>query len=238
MNKARKLLLLVLSTLTLVFSAIGLTSCQILLGMGLGAGLGEMLECKHEYITETIAPKCGELGYDLNTCKTCGRTEKVNYTAALEHSYTTKTVAPTCTAEGYDEKTCSRCGDTEKVNYQPVADHAWETAYAYDNSFHWIGCKNCDTKKSSAEHSHDSEGGCTICDVPILPSEGVVYDLSADKTYYEVIGYEGTATKIRIADTYNNLPVKAIYEKAFYNNDTIKSVVIGNNVIVFAYINL
>ena len=58
----------------------------------------------------------------------------------------------------------------------------------------------------------------------------MVYDVSADGTYVDVIGYEGTATRVRIADTYNDLPVKTIYEKAFYDNDKITSVIIPDSV--------
>lgn len=59
--------------------------------------------------------------------------------------------------------------------------------------------------------------------------EGVLYDVSSDGTYAEVIGYEGTVKNVIIADTYNNLPVKNIYAEAFKNKN-IKSIVIGNNV--------
>ena len=59
----------------------------------------------------------------------------------------------------------------------------------------------------------------------------IIYDISADGTYAEVVGYDGTATTIYIADEYNGLPVKNIYKAAFINNRTIVAVVIPNSII-------
>jgi hypothetical protein len=58
---------------------------------------------------------------------------------------------------------------------------------------------------------------------------GILYDLSYDKTYAEVIGYSGTATKVRIADTYQGVPVKSIYQSAFQDTK-ITSVLIPDSV--------
>lgn len=44
-----------------------------------------------------------------------------------------------------------------------------------------------------------------------MPTDGVYYDVSSDGTYAEVIDYVGTATKVKIADTYEGLPVTSIY---------------------------
>jgi len=147
-----------------------------------------------------------------------------------EHSWSIVTTNPTCKEEGYDTKTCNVCGKVEMENYTPVSDHHWEEEYAYDKSFHWIDCKDCDATKDSGEHTADDSGYCTVCDAPVVDTEGLLYDISADGTYAEVIGYEGTATKVIIADTYGDLPVKNIYEEAFYGNDNITSVVIPDGV--------
>ena len=70
----------------------------------------------------------------------------------------------------------------------------------------------------------------TLALVSCGDTEGIVYDISADGTYAEVIGYSGTATKIRIADTYEGLPVKNICNAAFYKNYKITSVIIPDSV--------
>lgn len=62
------------------------------------------------------------------------------------------------------------------------------------------------------------------------PTEGVIYRASTDGTYAEVVGYEGTETRVRIATDYEGLPVKAIFREAFKANATVASVVIPNGV--------
>ena len=46
------------------------------------------------------------------------------------------------------------------------------------------------------------------CEQPLAPTEGIIYEVSSDGTYAEVIAYSGTASKILIADTYNGSPIK------------------------------
>ena len=60
---------------------------------------------------------------------------------------------------------------------------------------------------------------------------GVIYDISADGTYAEVMAYNGISKKVRIAAEYQGLPVKNIYSEAFKNNESITSVVIPDSVV-------
>ena len=147
-----------------------------------------------------------------------------------DHDWTVVTTPPTCQAQGYDTKTCSICGKVEVENYTDIVDHAWATEYTFDNSFHWYECNTCDEIKDKAEHTPDESGECTVCKALVGATEGVVYDVFDGGAYAGVIGYEGTATRVRIADTYNGLPVKTIYDQAFNNNDKITSVIIPDNV--------
>ena len=158
-----------------------------------------------------------------HACTECSTLEWKKGTYA-EHDFSTQTVSPTCQEQGYDKKTCTLCGKIEYVNYTPIQDHLWETTYTIDNSFHWISCENCDETKNVFEHSIDHTGYCTVCDQPLAPSEGLIYDISADGTYYEIIGYEGTATKIVCGGTYKSLPVKSVYDEVFAGNYQIVSV--------------
>ena len=131
------------------------------------------------------------------------------------HTITTVTVEPTCVSEGYDINTCSVCGFSEKVNFTAVKDHEYNEEYSNNASFHWLDCKHCDATTAYGEHTVDDSGYCTTCDEPLSPTVGIIYDVSIDGTCAEVIGYEGTARRIVIADTYNGLPVKAIYKSVF-----------------------
>ena len=163
-----------------------------------------------------ICTGCKEMAWKFGTCKV--------------HTFDVVTTPPTCAAEGYDTKTCTKCGLVEIENRKAKVDHSYEEEYSTNNSFHWYDCKHCDATTGYGEHTVDDSGFCTVCDRPLAPTEGILYDLSADKTYAEVIAYSGTATRIIIADTYNGVPVKTIYQEAFKYNDSITAVVIPDSV--------
>ena len=87
----------------------------------------------------------------------------------------------------------------------------------------------CNVKVDYAEHTTDGSGWCSVCQQAILPTDGVLYDVSADGTYAEVVAYIGEYSKVKISDTYNNLPVRNIYNGAF-KNATITNVFIPDSV--------
>ena len=126
--------------------------------------------------------------------------------------------------------TCSFCNKSVRTNITEAASHKFPSSYMTDDEYHWLVCTACGDIENKATHSLDDEGVCTICNLPISSTPGVVYDISADGPYAEVVGYTGTAKKVKIAEEYNGLHVKVIYEKAFYNNDNITSVVIPDSV--------
>ena len=146
------------------------------------------------------------------------------------HNWSVVTTKPTCQAGGYDTKTCRSCGKVEVCNETPVADHDYNTSYTTDNSYHWLKCKNCDATTQKVEHTLGDDGACTVCLAQIGDTEGIIYDISTDGTYAVVVDYEGTATKVKIAEEYNGLPVKEIYDYAFSYNKYIISVIIPNSV--------
>ena len=177
--------------------------------------------------------------YDANTpcdawlyfriCDTCNDIEWKNG-GYNNHSFTTATVAPTCVLEGYDESTCSVCGFVEKTNYVDATRHSYNSTYSHDASFHWLDCKKCDAISEYGEHEVGASGYCVQCERPLVPTEGIIYEVSSDGTYAEVVGYSGTASKILMADTYNGLPVTNIYTGAFEGNTSITSVIIPDSV--------
>ena len=52
-----------------------------------------------------------------------------------------------------------------------------------DNEYHWRTCSTCGDVKDKAYHDLDDDGVCTVCEMPISSTPGVVYDVSADGTY-------------------------------------------------------
>lgn len=144
-----------------------------------------------------------------------------------DHKWSVVTTAPTCQSRGYDTKTCDICGKVEIVNYTDIVDHAWKSEYSYDNSYHWLECTTCDEIKDKEEHTVENSGECSVCHALVGATEGVLYDIANGKA--SVIGYEGTATRVRIADTYNGAPVTEIYDNSF-KDKSITSVVIPEGV--------
>ena len=152
-----------------------------------------------------------------------------------EHIWETVTTAPTCTAGGYDTMTCELCGKSVQVNETKPIDHTYGENYVIDEDYHWLKCTECDATQGKELHTLGDDGVCTVCQLPISATPGVIYDKSADGTYAEVVGYESTAAKVKIADEYDGLPVKNIYDNAFKGNQTITSVIIPDSVTSIGY---
>ena len=166
----------------------------------------------------------------FRVCEDCNKMEW-KHGSEEDHKWAVVTTDPTCQAQGYDTKTCEFCQKVVTENYTAIVEHDWQTEYAYDNTYHWFDCKTCDSVDKKQEHNVGDTGECQTCLALVGATEGVIYDTSLDGTYVEVIDYEGSATTVHIAETYNNLPVKAIYEYAFYQNETITSVIIPDSVL-------
>ena len=147
-----------------------------------------------------------------------------------QHIFDTETVEATCTEDGYEVRTCQYCKIKTVNNKVDALGHDFAKTYNVDSNYHWYDCSRCDAISNKEYHIEGDDGCCTTCGIPLSSTPGVIYDVSADGTYAEVIDYTGTATKVRIAAEYQGLPVKTIYSEAFKNNKSITSVVIPDSV--------
>ncbi|MBR5250998.1 MAG: leucine-rich repeat domain-containing protein, partial [Clostridia bacterium] len=77
------------------------------------------------------------------------------------------------------------------------------------------------------DHVADESGSCAICDFPLNPTKGLVYEV-INGNYAKVVGYEGSSTGIKIADTYNDVPVTTIASGVF--NNKIKKILISETI--------
>lgn len=187
-------------------------------------------DCVHTFgdWMEYHEPNTDDRGY-FRVCAECGATEW-REDDCVNHTWTVVTTDPTCYAKGYDTKTCTDCGRSERDNYTAKSEHDWATDYTYDATYHWYACTVCSETQEKFAHTIGDDGDCAVCGCPTVSTVGVIYDVSGDGTYAEVIGYEGTETIVRIADTYNGLPVTKIYDNAFYDNRNIQSVIIPDSI--------
>ena len=186
MKKTRRILLTVLSVLTVGALSLGAASCELL-----------------EILSQSIPP------INIPTWDK----------SSLDNS----------TGDSSSESSSMENSSSEDSS-SAHTEHTWAESYSYDDSYHWIECNVCHEVKDKAEHTLNESGECSVCERLITPTEGVQYRISSDNMYAEVIGYEGTATRVKIADTYNGLPVKTICEHAFKRNDIITSVIISDSV--------
>ena len=157
----------------------------------------------HNYVDEvTKQPTCTEKGVRTYICPVCGDsyTEDIPMTAHTE--VIDKAVAPTCTATGLTEgKHCSICGEVL------IEQEALPTV------------------------SHNYVNGvCTMCGAELQPTEGLVFTLSDDGTYYSITDYTGTATEVYIPSVYKGRPVLSIGYEAFRNCDSLTSITIPDSV--------
>ena len=74
-------------------------------------------------------------------------------------------------------------------------------------------------------------GACKWCETPEpAETDGLLYSLVWNDEAYMVIGYEGTASEVYIPAMHDGKPVVQIRGRAFAENATITSVIIGDNV--------
>ena len=156
---------------------------------------------------------------------------KTEYIASeCNHVWETTTTPPTCSTGGFDTLTCKLCGKEVVDNETAKLEHTFTSTYSFDDTYHWFDCIGCSETNGKEMHTPDANDNCTVCGIPLSATPGVIYDKSADGTYAEVVAYNGTATKVKIASEYQGLPVKNIYDNAFENNITIKVVIIPDSV--------
>ena len=116
-------------------------------------------------------------------------------------------------------------------------DHVWEETYSYDDTYHWISCKNCNQRQHTEKHDLDADGNCTVCKQFI---GNVYYEVSADGKYATVIDYDGVASKVYISKEYRGVPVTNIGDSAFIHNQNIKEIILPDTIVTiedfaFAY---
>lgn len=176
----------------------------------------------HSYNVSTIAPTCTEGGYTTHTCSSCGYEYYSDRVSELGHSYTTIVTPPSCTENGYTTYTCSVCNNSYNDNTVTAKGHDWKAATCTSPKT----CSVCSTTEGSPAGHNYVDGICTVC-ADSLASEGLVYEISEDGSFYTVTDLgECIDEDIVIPSKYNGVPVKAIAPYAFESYLSIKSVTV------------
>ena len=197
-------------------------------------------------IDAAVAPTCTETG--LTEGKHCSVCKKVlveqEVVPALDHDWDEgKVTTPaTCTQEGVMTYTCTRCGDTRT---EPIAmkEHtvAIDAAVAptctetgLTEGSHCSVCGKVLVEQEALQtipHNYVN-GVCTMCGKPEegVATEGLVFTLSDDGTYYSVTDYTGSAKEVSIPSVHQGLPVTSIGNQAFFGCSRLTSVTIPDSV--------
>ncbi len=201
----------------------------------------------HHWYECTCGAKGGETAHsggsatckELAECSICGQ----RYGELGNHEGGTAT----CTAKAV----CSTCGQ----EYGSTLNHEY-TELKYNETHHWYECvcglKNgaseqvhlggsatcvkkatcevCNVSYGSFDEHNIVEGKCTSCGKE--ESQGLIYELSEDSTYYTVINIGSCEDfDLVIPAMYNGLPVKNIGYQAFYKCSILTSIEIPDSIV-------
>lgn len=112
-------------------------------------------------------------------------------------------------------------------------EHTYSSEWSMDMEYHWreATCEHTDEMADKGSHSF-SNGSCTVCSMPLAGTEGLVYELSEDGTYYILsdMGQASGSSVVIIPDYYNGKPVKEIGDEAFAYNTTMKTLYLPSTV--------
>ena len=141
------------------------------------------------------------------------------------HSYTTKVVQGTCQTQGYTLHTCE-CGDSYQDEFTGYGDHVGGEATCEFKA----ECELCGEPYGEYAPHDYQYSVCTVC-WKNEGSEGLNYALNEDGESYSVVGSGYCAeTHVSIPNYYDQKPVTAIADYAFYHSITLVELTISKNI--------
>ena len=184
----------------------------------------EVAALGHEYESIVTEPTCVDKGYTTHACNRCDDSYVESYVDALGHIYGDwkVIVEPDCESVGINRRYCSLCDYFEEeeipaLGHVEIVEDGLESTCESTGLTEGVYCDVCKKtlKKQETISYKDhvfSEGNCVDCGC----TEGLIYELSTDGSYYSVIGIDNNDTsEIVIPLIYNGLPVVSIGKKAF-----------------------
>ncbi len=217
----RKLFVVLISFLIVAISAtsIGLISWYLVLKFRNDDPQNKIHN--HEYTVQSVRePTCTGQGYTTFICD-CGRSYIGDYKSALGHSLNENNI-------------CTRCGFFQHEHeYEETVIEPTCTEQGYTKG-KCIYCTAGFTAYYTDALGHDfADGKCTRCGQS-KPSDGLIYTLSEDGTYYICSGGNNSIKNLIIASVYDGKPVREIGADAFDYGD-IESVIIPDGITVIGH---
>ena len=193
----------------------------------------ETVTCSHEILIDpAIAATCTSEGLtEGKHCSLCGEVLVAQTVVPkLDHNYQKSTVIkPTCTERGFTTFVCN-CGDEYQGNYVEALGHTageWEIVTEATESEAGLKVQKCTAcGKTVNEETIPATGSNTN----INASQGLKFTSNGDGTCYVSGIGTCTDTDIVIPTEYNGDRVIGIGGGAFYDCDSITSIVIAHSV--------
>ena len=202
----------------------------------------------HTYEDEITDPTCTEQGYTTHICSSCGDSYMDTYVEPTGHTpaeaVRENEVAATCTTNGSYEDVvyCSVCktelsretkiisalGHTEEIISAVEPPSICDTGLTEGKKCSVCGIILEEQKLVPAQHSY-VDGNCEHCGV--TSNEYFTFTLSSNDTYsVKAKDINNLPNNIVIPSTYNGKAVTSIGDQAFYNCDSLVSVIIPDSV--------
>lgn len=144
--------------------------------------------CKFSF-NKTVAPDCGNEGYDLYTCE-CGNEQRKNTKPATgKHNYKEEVHLPTCRSDWYSAEECTVCGDVKSDTIYTVE------GTKVDHDYKWT-----ETSQASCTEAGSKDGVCGWCGVtkteviPVIAHKFANYVSNNDATCTEDGTKKGNCT--------------------------------------------
>ena len=183
----------------------------------------------HSYTDTVTPPTCESTGYTTHTCTNCGDSYTDSKTDALGHDWqeTSRTEAK-CEQDGSIRYTCTRNASHTKTETIPATGHTYSASVTLPTctagGYTTYTCSSCgdqytDDFTFADGHSY-RDGVCTVC------GKVQFWDYTIRDGEATITGYSGDAVYLEIPAVLQGVPVTAIAERAFQQNDKIEFVAI------------
>ena len=170
---------------------------------------------------------------DTHHWHTCLNSNCTSVSDKTDHSFGEWIVdtAATCIDAGTRHHICASCQTSASETYDSPDAHSYDDKWTVGETHHWHTCLYCNSITDKKSHLIDNSGKCSFCGhLTTPPTDGIIYMVSDDGTYAEVVDYVASNKNVIIATEYKGVPVTKIGNSAFAEK-SIMSVYIPNSII-------
>lgn len=118
-------------------------------------------------------------------------------------------------------------GTGESTENPTAHTHIFGESWEKDEASHWKFCA-CGERNEEGKHTYNNKK-CSVCGM-MQASEGLSYQLKNGEYHITGTGF-CKDTSIVIPATHEGIPVTAIADNAFFRNESLTSIILGENIV-------